>query len=84
MNNTKKEGKSNNQSNLKKEKKKKSLYKIMHDISKKMKEKATADSGRNFPPPLNDLNSYIGPQNLKKKKKIQKQKQTAEIQKINS
>lgn len=40
----------------------------MHDISKKMKEKATADSGRNFPPPLNDLNSYIGPQNLKKKK----------------
>lgn len=69
MNNTKKEGKSNNQSNLKKEKKKKSLYKIMHDISKKMKEKATADSGRNFPPPLNDLNSYIGPQNLKKKKK---------------
>lgn len=46
----------------------------MHDISKKMKEKATADSGRNFPPPLNDLNSYIGPQNLKKKKKNTKTK----------
>ena len=36
----------------------------MQNIAKKMKEKSTADSDQNFPPPLNDLNSYYTqPQN---------------------